>query len=424
MASVPGLQSRLSGQITLTVPERGSIDLSAAVWSQIRSEPGLWTLVDRNILDVSQLSAGRARLQGSCYVGRVRLDRTVLELSEKVPGATASLLQSATSDSFRIEHMPSSASDLGELISLLVRQFLRVTRSYISAGREFEYRAVPSSSSLVCGRLNTTRSLKLRARGLRHLLAFERSTIRKDTIKNRMLAAALREIGKLARLVSIPREDLAVARGLSMMFSDCYGAELLFGSRETLVKNTVQLASAAPSTKDRDLLYLASVVLSHESFEHGAQSTRTVPRAWFLNLENLFQIAVQRRLQDRYFGQVRPAAQAGRSAPLFPQQPGSYRANPDLVFIKEGAIEAIGDVKYKAWSSSPAPADLYQLLAHAAAFGTKLSFLVFPGQQYEERDLGLSATGCRTWLFAVDIRHIRWHLPVLLARLGLAAKSG
>jgi len=416
MASVPGIHSQLSHFI-VSVPERGTVDLSASIWSKIRSEAGLWALVDRNILVVSQLSGGRARLQGSCYVGRVRLDRFVLDLSEKVPGAVAALLQSATSDSFRIEHMPSSASDLGDLISLLIRQFLRITRAYVSAGREFEYRAVPSASSMVSGRLNTTRTLKLRARGLRHLLAFERSTIRKDTIKNRMLAAALREIGKLARLVSIPGEDLAVARGLSMMFSDCQDAELLFGSRERLVKNAVQLASAAQSAKDRDLLYLASVVLAHESFEHGAKGVDTVPRAWFLNLENLFQIAVQRRLQEQYSGQVKPATQLGKNAPLFPAQPNSYRANPDLVFLRSGVVDAIGDVKYKTWSTTPSPSDLYQLLAHASAVGARCAFLIFPGNQYEERDLGASATGCRTWLFAVDVRNLSEHLPQLLARL-------
>jgi 5-methylcytosine-specific restriction endonuclease McrBC regulatory subunit McrC len=392
MAPVFGVHSKLRGPFVISVPERGSVDLSSAVWSQVRSDLAFWALVDRNIIGATQLSPGRARLHGSCYVGRVRLDEGTLDLS-------------------------------GKLSCLLVRQFLRVTRRYVSAGRDFEYRAVPGASSMVCGRLNTTRSLKLRARGLRHLLAFERSTIRKDTPKNRMLAAALREVGKLAQLISIPREDVAVARGLSLVFSDCNDAEILFGSREVLVKNTVGLASDALSAQDRDLLYLASIILSHESFEYGARSLRTVPRAWFLNLENLFQVAVQRTLQEHYSGQVKTPAQAGRIAPLFAGQPSSYRANPDLVCLGSGSVEAIGDVKYKAWSSSPAPADLYQLLAHAAALGAQRSFLVFPGQQYEERDLGLSVTGCRTWPFAVDVRDMAAHLRLVLVRLGLTLKA-
>jgi|DewCreStandDraft_4_1066084.scaffolds.fasta_scaffold07785_4 5-methylcytosine-specific restriction endonuclease McrBC regulatory subunit McrC len=406
----------------VSVPERGVLDLSASTWSRVRSNAVLWALVDRNILSVSQLSGGRARLQGSCYVGRVMLDRVVLDLTEKIPGALVALLQSATSDSFRIEHLPSSASDLGALISLLVRQFLRVTRTYVSAGREFEYRALPSASAMVSGRLNTTRTLKLRARGLRHLLAFERSTIRKNTAKNRILSAALREIGKLARLVAIPADDLALARGLSMIFSDCHDAELLFGCREHIVKTTLRLASAAQSAKDRDLLYLASVVLSHESFEHGADGANTVPRAWFLNLENLFQIAVQRKFQERYAGQVGTAAQMGKNAPLYPEQANSYRANPDLVFLRNGVADAIGDVKYKTWSTTPAASDLYQLLAHASAVGTRCAFLIFPGHQYEERDLGPSASGCRTWLFSVDVRNLPAHLWNVLSRLELGDK--
>jgi 5-methylcytosine-specific restriction endonuclease McrBC regulatory subunit McrC len=239
-----------------------------------------------------------------------------------------------------------------------------------------------------------------------------------------MVAAALRQIGGLARLVSLPQEDLFIARALSLMFSDCYDRELLFGSRETLVREAVRLAASTQAGKERDLLYLASVVLSHESFEYGAQSTHTVPRAWFLNLENLFQVAVQRFLQENYEGKVRTAAQVGMGMPIFPEVPNAYRANPDLVFLNNGVVEAVGDVKYKIWTGAPAPSDLYQLLSHAAALGAKRSFLVFPGDQFQEKQLGVSVTGCRTWLFAIDVRDMKAQMSLLMARLGFQTDGG
>jgi 5-methylcytosine-specific restriction endonuclease McrBC regulatory subunit McrC len=403
----------------VTVVARGATPLPTDIWRTLAASPELWGLVDRHILGISHTGKSEIELTAGAFVGRALVDDVVVEVIEKVEGSLVALIGFASSGSFRLEKHPAPASEVGSLTRFLVNQFLEEVRNYVSAGREFQYVSKMETGSLAGGRLLVGQTAMLWARGLQHLLAFERSLPTRKTPLNRTLLAALREIDEIANAASISSADLMAARGFAELFSDCLDAEVLYAPADRFVQLADELIDRSEDDQIRDMLSLAAVVLSHEGFEPGAYMESTVPRSWFLNLENLFQRAV-RRVLDRV---GRPWLRVSTAAPwlpsIFSSVPKELRAHPDLVLHHQGEFFAVGDVKYKTLTGRPDEDDLYQLVVHAAAFRTDVAFLVYPADSFSVTDLGLSATGCKTWVFEVDIRHLKEDLQRVLQVLDL-----
>jgi 5-methylcytosine-specific restriction endonuclease McrBC regulatory subunit McrC len=400
--------------------ERGSLDLDRVAWMSVSQHAAFWLLVEKGILSVSSLPGNRARLIGSCYVGRSSFGGVDVEIVEKAKNSLSALINFASRDAFRIEKLGAPASELGPLISLLIEQFLKCLRTYVSNGREARYATTQSVGSLVGGRLDITRSLQLRARGLSHLIAFEKNTLQRNTLKNKILLFVLREIERLSKVVNLPAEQIVATRSMARLFDDCRDAEVLFARRESFIRYAEEVMKHSSSATEKDLLALAQVILAHESFEHGATTLGSSPRAWFLNLENLFERAVREVSRDAAEPAGLDVNDSARSQKLiFKTEHGKYTANPDLVISNAAAVLAIGDVKYKSWSGSASADDIYQLLVHAATFRSSVGFLVFPGENLEIHDLGFSSTGCRTWLLVVDARLLDKHLKQSFLSMGL-----
>lgn len=401
----------------INVPERGHSDVDAKIYGALSSHADFWRLSEHKIISVAHLSPTKIRLTGSCFVGRVLLDDSVVEINEKVKGSLAALLGYATFNSFRVEKYDAPASALGPLLALLVRQFLVVLRGYVSRGRQFRYESKSLRGSLVGGRVNITQTIGLRARGLQHVLAFSRPVLTHVTPKNRIIAAAISEVERVSEIIALDVADLAMARGLSLLFQDCRDSEVLFGDRDAFVRAAYRLIASGDG--DRDLMALASVILAHQSFDYGSPVTSISPRAWFLNLEKLFEVAVRQVLTAAYApGVVTSRIGAEIERRIFDKAGDEYKANPDLVLSQPEGVKAIGDVKYKAWNGAAAQPDIYQLLVHAATYHASIAFLVYPHEAFEVRELGVH-NDIRTWLFAVDVRKLEEHLLLALKTMGL-----
>ncbi|MEK6251656.1 MAG: hypothetical protein AABM43_06900 [Actinomycetota bacterium] len=408
----------------LQIPERGHADVSPEDWARLSGEAELWRLVERGILRVSEVSRGRFRLHGTSYVGRAEIGGVQLELVEKVPGALRALIGFASQSAFRVEEVEAPTSELGELAALLISAYVSALRGHVSQGLEFRYAEELHVGSLGGGRLDIRETIRVRTRGRRHVAAFRRPVIRHDTRRNRVLLAALVEVERLAKVVPVPREDLSRARGLAQFFHDARDVEVLFGDRRPLVEEARRLSSEERHSAVGDLLALAAVVVARESFELGAEEVGTVPRSWFLNLETLFEHAVRSVLARICAADVRTGSAFGR--PVFSGSTSQFNADPDLVVGGPPRFEAIGDVKYKEWPGTDVArhhADLYQLVVHAKAFETEEAFLVFPGERFERRDLGVATTGARTRLFAVDVLRLDAELRRVASVLGLHMAS-
>lgn len=385
----------------LRVPERGSLDLGTSEWSLLRSHDAFWRLVDARIVSVTAGRSGKATLNGTSFVGRASIGALTLECSEKVPGALLGLL-ATTSASFRGVTAPAPATDLGETVQLLVEAFVSEVRRYVGAGRDWRYEDRRYVSSLIGGRLHLPSTVHLRARGITHKVAFDRSEISHATPTNRVVLAGLREVEVLAGLVHLPAKMLTAARTMALFFEDCRDDVVMFGERSDLADTARDLADVSARAEDELMLSLASVLLTHTSFEVAETKPGTVPLSWFVNLERLFEKAVIEALAVLTPDSVRVSKGGPLGKSTFSS--GLLAADPDLVV--RGVTTCIGDVKYKSWSKTAAPSDLYQLLVHAAVFRSGEAFLVYPSDAYEEVDLGDAVTDTHVRLFAVDIRDV------------------
>lgn len=418
----------MSVDLRIEIPERGrSDDVPPVVWSQVSGDAAFWRLVDSRRIKVSQTGRNRVRLEGTSYVGRALVGGVRIEVVEKIEGALASLLKFATHDAFRVDRVEGPVTELGELTSLLVRQFLQAVRRYASEGREFRYSKRAMVGGLAGGRMDLIKTIALRARGMRHLIAYDKVVIDRRIPLNRVVLAALREVEHLAPLINLSGGDLATARGLSVLFDDCRDTEVVFGRREDKASAARRLAGEPAHARHRDMLMLAGVILSHAGFEKSDALPGTLPRAWFLNLETLFETAVRRVMQDL----LRPGAQVAKAPepkpPIFERR--KLPANPDLVVTSAAGVLAVGDVKYKdvagaRWAKKIKRGDLYQLLMHAAAYKAPTCFLIYPHDRFMAYDFGMSATGCRTWAFTVDLRNLPDGVSKAATAVGLTPAGG
>jgi len=400
------------------VPERGNTVVAARQWRRLSNSLAFWALVNRRVLSVSNPTGGTARLEGGPYVGRALCGDVEVEIHEKIPGALRALLTYASHGAFRVERLPSTATSLGDLFALLAIQFLDQLGRYIAIGRRFDYVRQKNVGSLVGGRIDVVGTVRLRSRGMGHLLQFERNVASYNVAVNQIAAAALKEVERISKVVALPPATLAKSRGMSLLFTDC----LSHATRQQLALLAENCASTERSDLVRDLLLLSAVVLAHHSFDHEPRTAAIVPRAWFVNLERLFESACRTALAVRPRG---IGLQERAPAPfLFGLERREHRAYPDLVLQNDRRDRtlAVGDVKYKEWSGSAVPADLYQLLVHAAAFKAGNCFLLYPSDQFEMRALGESVTGTKTWLFSIDVRSIDLDLEKVLDVMNLTGE--
>lgn len=404
--------------LEVTVTERGETELDPAAWELLQHDESFWALVDRKLLTIRYSGRGDPKLGAHGFVGRALIGDVSISVVEKIPGALQALLGFATGSDFRIERQETTASELGPLVVLIVSQFVDLVRSYASRGREWRYERESRVGSLVGGRINISRTVSLHARGLRHVVAFDKNTVTYRTDLNRVIAAALAQVERIAKVIPIPDETLFAVRSLSTLFGDCMDATLILTDRLRLARMSDELRDNLGDDKHADLLALASLLLMHESFDRPSTQRRRLPRSWFLNLETLFESAVRRALRQRLKPNFSVTDGRRGAKPIFSTHEDEFTANPDIVIAGKSRA-MVGDVKYKTWNGSASASDLNQLLVHAEAFGAREAFLVFPSAAFEARDLGVAATGCRTWLFSLDVRSIDAGLDQLSASLNL-----
>lgn len=260
--------------------------------------------------------------------------------------------------------------------------------------------------------MNVAGTARLRARGLPHLIVFDRTVISYETEKNTILRRALREIEHIAAAMPIESSDVVHSRALGMYFDDSDAS----WERPRLAMAYEAERMASSDQRHGDLLSLAAILLRHESFELSAWLGDATPRSWFINLERLFEDALLHELNRlRYAGiEGRRGASLNQSiflAPVF------SRANPDLVLTQDGAVVGVGDAKYKAWTGDPARSDLYQLLVHGASFSSPVCFLVYAHDAFASIFIGQSVTGAATHAFALDVNDITGGVSRMLKEL-------
>src|SRR5258708_26399691 len=104
------------------------------------------------------------------------------------------------------------------------------------------------------------------------------------------------EVEGLARLMPVEQKTVSDARTMSLFFEDCRDVEVLFGSRSALATVAEALRESRSYERHDDLLSLAGILLSHNSFDAGGIVPGAAPFSWFVNLSNLFERSIRSRL--------------------------------------------------------------------------------------------------------------------------------
>lgn len=395
--------------MNVSVRERGETFLPTSSLEAISRDPGFPTLVEKSILSVEPAKKRSGwRLKAGAYVGRATLGGIDVNIVEKVPGATNALLSALAPRSFRLSKAAMRESLAGRPDAIIASMLVSAAKTYLSHGSEAEYREEHLTGAYVTGRLDVRRTAGLRARGVRHRVAFSRSVLDDDTPLNRAIFNAL---GVLATPTSSSEFGVhltASARSLRSYFGLSAKTCARMSSNE-IRKEAARIAELSPSRYElfaQEAAVLASAVLEGAAFS-GAPGERIIPRSWFVNLEELFERLVRKLAADVAGEGARVGSAAEwpggtRPPPVFPEHSRRYPSNPDLVILKSGAM-AIGDAKYKDFDKWPGASDVHQLISHAAACGAQQAGLFYPSDKgYIVTSLGPAATGCHAWAFGLD----------------------
>lgn len=413
------VQNAMSSLTRLAIPERGKLLVDRDTWQKLDTHPEFARLLNAQVLIKTESQDRTVWLAGRGYVGCAFIGDVCIDIVEKVPGLLERLLVGLTSDAFKIAQLPSPASVNGTCVILLVQQFLEALRRDVSLAMDVAYtRTVRISNQFIGGPINVRQTIAARTHGRPHHVAFNQSKISLTTPKNKVLYAALREVDQLQHLMPLPLSDRVTIPAYLDLFAGAVESELWWTTLGDACKTAAELL-ADSSRQDRDLLLLAQVILEHVSFDRSSTTEEQTPRAWFLKLELLFQGAVLRILQKCYQPILLTRTARLTERPIFSQVLDRYRAQPDLVLEVNTFVRAIGDVKYKVWEDDPDEHDLYQLLVHASAYDAKCAFLVYPHDRWVMRDLGVAATGCRTWIVGIDIINMEAGLKAALEAMGV-----
>lgn len=256
---------------------------------------------------------------------------------------------------------------------------------------------------MISGRLNVVRTARMRARGILHRAAFDRTVLMADLPINQCIYAALGEIERLARVAGVSRHDVASARALRLGLSECLDSVL--GMNRTDLANLAARLSQERHAKAEvtDVISLAAAVLAAAGFGGMGEWSRSLDRSWFINLETFFEDAI-RSTVARILEDVAIVTRPQNRPPLFDRETGRYRANPDLVVRrKDGTVYAIGDAKYKDFTDWPSTSDVFEIIAHASAYGASAAWMFYPDENgFSHRSFGEAATGCTLWAFGID----------------------
>ena len=422
----------------VTVPERRSRPISAEQYAALHAAPGFWKLEESGYVSLRAKSGGGV-LTGHKYVGRAVAGDVELEVVEKASGTLAALVSAATGAEVRIERADSPATAFDVVSRKLVDEFVGAAGRYIADRRVPSYAYRDSHGPTLGGTLDLARTIELHAAGFTESFAYVEGRVVRDEPIDRLVLAALDEVDRAGSSLGLGRQTLYDARWLAGALHEVRDERYLVTSRDhhLAVAETIETDRATPGG-DVDLARLAAVTLLHQGF--GPTAPRTgdnVPRAWFLDLETLFEQAVREALRRL----LAPGLELDRGDTydrrLFFGGSDASKTNPDVVAHRRGIVHAVGDVKYKTLRAGmsgveeddPVPAkrkkegrpDLYQVLVHAAALGTDRAFLVYVSDDvFHCRYLGRAATGCRTWTAQVRPKHLSSDLTALVSEVGLA----
>jgi hypothetical protein len=423
------------------VTERRRRLLSDAERAALDGAESFWALVDAGYVSLRRSGSRRYEIVGHKYVGRAITGDVETVVAEKAAGTLRSLIAAATGAELRIEEAPAPATEFDVISRHLMRQFIEAAGRYVADRRQARYEYELLSGPVLSGSLDIARTIRVHASGRRHHFAFTSGRVVRDEPLDRVVLAAIDELDRAASALDLDPDTLYEARWLAGALEEVRDEQFLaLATSDYLAMADAIERQRETTAADRDLARLAAVALLHRGFEAEREVGGAVPRAWFVDLETLFEQAVRETLHELLDGhEVNRGTNFDRW--MFTGGTDRSRTNPDVVVQRQGVVRAVGDVKYKTLRiglgeveddeetgadrrAKEGRPDLYQVLIHAASLDAPLAFLVFVSDdEYVSRYLGTAATGCPTWTAQVRPLHLRRDLARFAAEMGLGVRT-
>jgi 5-methylcytosine-specific restriction enzyme subunit McrC len=229
-----------------------------------------------------------------------------------------------------------------------------------------------------------------RSRGLPLPLEISYDDFTEDILENRMIRTAASLLVRLPRVPHATRRRLLRLRALLADVS-----EIPVGAQTKMPTITRLNSRYEPA------LVLAELVLSAAST--GASRDKTRATTFVFDMNKVFEDFVTIALGDalvRHGGELRSQVTERRLSQRI-------ALKPDLAWYRNGAWEAVLDVKYKPLFGESFPnGDAYQMLAYTLAYGLDKGWLIYarePGQQSIEHVI--PSAGKTLVVTALDVAH-------------------
>lgn len=337
---------------------------------------------------------GGARISIGPFVGQLVVPGALtIDILELVPGTAAALLP-LTVGGRRIGDQISSRGASSTMPWLpMATRFVSLLSQYAEGGIDRRYLRKEVNSPFARGRVNVGRSLKKhRARGRANVLNCSIGQLTDDGHLNRVLLSAATKAEVLLRGTA-HNSELRALRHILRSF----GAVAMLAHVEVASAREEALSAVRPVSPE--LIDIAEILIRGIT----AVSTdleETQPVSTWINLDSVFEQAV-RRLITR--ATVDPVHFGGDDEiPLLRGGEG-FGAEPDIVVETAGG-RLIFDAKYRRHGARVGRHELYQLMAHADAYGADEAALIVPRLSDHDGDrfLGRDSRGCTYRVVVVD----------------------
>lgn len=342
-------------------PWAGALTLEEA--ARLASDAG-------DILDVDLARRGGIVVRPKSWVGRLRTTDFDVSIEAKVPVESILAMLGEAFDGVTFSK-PVGVGGHHTIEDLIVRAFLADAEALLRQGLHRIYTEESDTLSAVRGRVLVRETTDLFLRGVpRVACRFEEFT--PNTIENQVLAAALRAVAMNTVLQPAHRQ---MARRLAVDFVDVDEV------RTIDVAGIRRLGLDVRTRHYRRPLALAEMILRAMGFQERHGTWRA--SGFLINMNQLFETV----LSNRFVRGLTPRGfTVERQFPSSLDVGGKIAIRPDIIVRERRGQVIIVDAKYKD-ATTPAPADLYQMVAYCRALGVTDAVLIDVATGPERHDV-------------------------------------
>ena len=277
------------------------------------------------------------------------------------------------------------------LPDILALALTRFARRAFARGLLHGYRAREESLYTVRGRIRFADQLRRRfGAPLPVEVAYDEFT--DDVLENRLVKAAA------ARLGAMRLRSAKARAGLGWI-----AAALENVSPAEFAANAVPKVSFDRlNERYRGVIGLSRLILRRSEFEARRGTARA--SGFAVDMIELFQEFATTALREALGASERTLRGDGNLPRISLDAGGQIRLRPDISWWEGGVCRFVGDLKYKNIESGDVPnADLYQLLAYAAALDLPGGMLIYAKGERDEREYEIRHVGKRLSVVALDL---------------------